>query len=1061
MSREIDRRDFSINKVTPARQEELHGRAATLSEGLPGEERVRIDGFDAVTGNPSMVLAEAAPAEKGNYIRRALDYVQRIGGTLGLEATQAPEYMADPHVQQTSSGSVAVHLQQLYKGIPIFQAAQAVRFAPDGALQETAGRTVTVERDLAVAPRVSVQEAVMRAAQHVAVPDDDEQEATDQFGQPLQLSSVDLTGFTPTMLASFQNKPERPAVLAAGPFADDIKASLTWFPIDDDLRLAWEVILTMPRYQGQFRTLVDTETGEILYCRQLMHEVAARGSVFLIDGDGPRRLVDFPRALAEYDLGVPGDLPSGFPDTWVASDSTAGNSTITRLGDDGPALRGAIRNGVVTFDPADPDSDDQKLLNLFYLNCFLHDYFYMLGFRETDGNFQQDDFDRGGTPVDRVDARVFNEPVFGTANMRTLVDGASPIMQMGPVTSTGRHTALDSSVVFHEFMHGVTNRLVGGPLNLHALDAIQSAGMGEGWGDFNACTLNDTTVVGAWVVDRPGGIRRFPYDSNFPDHFGLLGTGRYTEVHNIGEIWCATLMEMRRNIGKHLAVQLVVDALKLSPANPSFLDMRDAILTALQHKALAGQLTAAEQDIARRGIWQAFAKFGMGPAARSNGASLSGIVADFNMPDEPPPPQPALRAEAAPNLPIPDDDPIGVTHVLAIAQAGQVERLTVALDIEHTYIGDLRVRLISPAGNEAVLHNRAGANMDNLVKTYTSANTPALQALVGEQAQGEWRLHIADMEAVDVGTLRRWSIEIGLAATPLAPSAQLVSKGAQDDLQLINGIGPALERQLHRAGIRTYAQLAALTPDDLATQLGLGVLAARNLVKQDWIGQARALASHAAPAEAGPTTLEAARSEPDAAPGRQHYATFTVELLLGEDGGVRRTRVRHIQEGEQETWAGWEDGRLVRFFVEHADLPRRESDLAMGAQAGPQREADLLIEVSDVEVEPVAGEEQAGTTEVERLHATMSFQVFGLGASRAATEQTPYFVHFLAHMPANGETIVLAAIQGQLQPGQLDYTAQVDCAPPEIGRYQLLATVVLSDYNVVGAIIGPTLKVVP
>jgi hypothetical protein len=51
--------------------------------------------------------------------------------------------------------------------------------------------------------------------------------------------------------------------------------------------------------------------------------------------------------------------------------------------------------------------------------------------------------------------------------------------------------------------------------------------------------------------------------------------------YNIGEIWCATLMEMNRNIGTTLAVQLAVDALKLSPANPSFLDIRDSILAAI------------------------------------------------------------------------------------------------------------------------------------------------------------------------------------------------------------------------------------------------------------------------------------------------------------------------------------------------------------------------------------------------------------------------------------------------------------------------------------------------
>jgi hypothetical protein len=86
--------------------------------------------------------------------------------------------------------------------------------------------------------------------------------------------------------------------------------------------------------------------------------------------------------------------------------------------------------------------------------------------------------------------------------------------------------------------------------------------------------------------------------SGIAERFGKLGTGRYTgflpdgrrHPHPIGEIWCATLMEMNRNIGAELGVQLVVDALKLSPTNPSFLEMRDSILAALDAMLTAGEL---------------------------------------------------------------------------------------------------------------------------------------------------------------------------------------------------------------------------------------------------------------------------------------------------------------------------------------------------------------------------------------------------------------------------------------------------------------------------------------
>jgi hypothetical protein len=65
-----------------------------------------------------------------------------------------------------------------------------------------------------------------------------------------------------------------------------------------------------------------------------------------------------------------------------------------------------------------------------------------------------------------------------------------------------------------------------------------------------------------------------------------------------------------------------------------------------------------------------------------------------------------------------------------------------------------------------------------------------------------------------------------------------------DDLKLINGIGPAVEHRLRGVGIYTYAQLAALSPADIAASIvGLSGLTAERIIKQDWIGQARRLAS--------------------------------------------------------------------------------------------------------------------------------------------------------------------------------------------------------------------------
>jgi extracellular elastinolytic metalloproteinase len=771
MSRELDRRPAATGatRLTPERESELVAAAEEASRALPGAQRVTVDAFDPTTGNPAVVALEEGAEADGNYVQRALEHVQAIGGALGFAPEQAAEFAADPVVQQAGSGARAVNLQQLYKGIPVYGAARTVRFTPAGAIAETLGSTITVPDNRPIRPQLPVERAVRLAAEHVAVPDEDEVGESDPFGGPLEPVSVDLEGFEPKVIALFTEKPDLPAVLERGPFGDEIKAALIWFPLDE-LRLAWEVLLTLGDYDEQYRTVVDAETGEILFCKQLVRTIAARGNVYRVDGGRPRELVDFPLALSEHGLPLPQTLPSGFPDHWVDDPTAGGNSVFAHLDDAGPTIRGTESGGRVVFDPADATGDDQKVLNIFFFNCVMHDYFYVLGFREREGNFQRDNLGRGGVAGDRVDARSYPQPVRGTATMATPSDGRSPTMRMGLVASTGRHTAFDSTVVYHEFMHGVTNRLVGGPMNVRALDDPQSGGMGEGWGDYVACTINDTDVVGAWVVDRALGIRKFRYDSNFPDTFAALGTGRYTEVHNIGEIWCATLVELNRQTGPVLTMQLVVDALKLSPANPSFLDMRDAILAALAAKLAAGQLSEDEHGTARASIWRTFAKFGMGPGARSDGAFLQGIVADFTPPVDPR--SSDVHVEAAPDLAIPDARPDGVRSVVAVGRPGTIAGATVSLDIVHPYVGDLRVELVSPAGVSAVLHERTGAGADDIVRQFTSEAGSPLAPLVGTKAEGSWTLRVADLAKRDVGRLRRWGLDLELESETGAVRAE-------------------------------------------------------------------------------------------------------------------------------------------------------------------------------------------------------------------------------------------------------------------------------------------------
>src|SRR5262249_13030839 len=250
----------------------------------------------------AVVSSEDAPAVSGDYVMRALEHVQAISPALGLMG-QAPEFIVDAHVQETSSGAKAVNLQQRYKGIPIFQAVLTVRFAPNGAIEDTVGSAISQGVDAAVAAvaaRLSVEEGVLAAARHVAEPAPDEYGTVDQFGQPFTPPRVDITGFEPTVRATFGNTPERSTVLEAGPFGADIMATLMWFPMSNGLVLGWSTMLTMPRHEGQYYTIVNAETGETLYCHQMIQFVAAQGNVYTVDGGSPRQMIHFPRPINDY-----------------------------------------------------------------------------------------------------------------------------------------------------------------------------------------------------------------------------------------------------------------------------------------------------------------------------------------------------------------------------------------------------------------------------------------------------------------------------------------------------------------------------------------------------------------------------------------------------------------------------------------------------------------------------------------------------------------------------------------------------------------------------------------
>lgn len=192
------------------------------------------------------------------------------------------------------------------------------------------------------------------------------------------------------------------------------------------------------------------------------------------------------------------------------------------------------------------------------------------------------------------------------------------------------------------------------------------------------------------------------------------------------------------------------------------------------------------------------------------------------------------------------------------------------------------------------------------------------------------------------------------------------TRGA-DDFTRIRGIGSAIQEALYKSGIVTFAQLAGLSEEEIAGHLrGMAVMSAERIVQEEWVDQARELA-----AENPPPVLQAG-SEGNG----QHYATFTVELLLEGNNAVRRTRITYVQAGIPDSWAGWDGDRLLRFLEEKAELRLPAEG---GARPAPE------VERATPEPEPASTAEAEAPAPEEEAPQLRNLAILPAGSSEPRT----------------------------------------------------------------------------
>ncbi|MCA9245880.1 MAG: M36 family metallopeptidase [Planctomycetales bacterium] len=623
---------------------------SAASAALSHEEESRVAAYFPLREARSLAggdLANAAAGDSPAEIAR--NYLAAEAGDFG-ELAIVDQYTSE------HTGVTHVYLRQMLDGLPIVNADANVNVLANGRILSAAWSFVplsaTASLRAAPAPQLTADEALAELAGY--------------FDWSYEAS-------LPGIQATSTSRNSALVLPPSGVSHAEIPALLHYVPTADGrVALAWNLQVQTVDGDHWYDASVDAATGKVLQVVDWAHDFAQYNVLHFNLGsphDGGRTLITDPADLVASPFGwhdVDGIAGDDFTDTRgnnvQAQEDADDNDTGGNRPDGGAA--GNLVFDFVWDESMDAEaSEDASITNLFYLNNVLHDIHYQYGFTEVAGNFQENNYGNGGIEGDALRADALDGSGTNNANFFTPPDGIPPRMQqfIFDLTSPTRDSALENDIVVHEYGHGVSNRLTGGPSNASALFALQSGGMGEGWSDWWGLMFSQTAAdaqtdaypIGNYVLGlatNDTGVRRFPYSFNMAidpltyDDFN--GGFPNNEVHNSGEIWASALWDLNWLLingdgsdipalgfdpdfyagsgGNNLALQLVMDGLKLQPANPSFLDARDAILAA------DVALTGGANSLA---IWTAFARRGMGFSASDGGSGDSDtVVAAFDLP---------------------------------------------------------------------------------------------------------------------------------------------------------------------------------------------------------------------------------------------------------------------------------------------------------------------------------------------------------------------------------------------------------------------------------------------
>jgi extracellular elastinolytic metalloproteinase len=191
------------------------------------------------------------------------------------------------------------------------------------------------------------------------------------------------------------------------------------------------------------------------------------------------------------------------------------------------------------------------------------------------------------------------------------VTGVSGTVRKSLAAPLQHDSSVDSDIVFHEYGHGLTWRMIG------SMSGPISGAIGEGMSDVLAIIINDNDRVAEYSASSDLGIRSAPY-TNYPRTYGdVAGTG----VHFDGEVYGAIGWQLWLNfqaagVSKDTLLTYLVDGMNYTPAGPYYEHMRDGILQSVANAGNAHRCL----------VWDAFAKYGVGVGAKATLKRVKGVM---------------------------------------------------------------------------------------------------------------------------------------------------------------------------------------------------------------------------------------------------------------------------------------------------------------------------------------------------------------------------------------------------------------------------------------------------